>query len=135
MLPVYVAGISGLTLILQTIIRTLSKSSGRLEGASVISSEFQTLGRSRFRQILDNLGGGTIFAYKFIQLLSILGLLGISTAQLALQNAASAASRDILGTAEVVQFAQCALYVGRRDARRFADAKCRYRVILRSSLR
>ncbi|KAI1790062.1 P-loop containing nucleoside triphosphate hydrolase protein [Ganoderma leucocontextum] len=109
LLPVYVAAISVLTLFLQTIIDAFSKN-GLSQGASV-SAESQTLGRPRFRQILENLGGGTIFAYKLVQLLAILGLLGISSAQLALQNAASdAASHNLLATTQVIQFAQCALY-------------------------
>ena len=134
LLPVYVAGISGLTLLLQTIVYALSKS-GRFEGTSV-SAESQTLdlGRPRFRQMLDSLGGSTIFAYKFVQLLSILGLLGISAARLALQNAASPASYDFLGTAVVVQFAQCALYVSHRETCRVVDTKHRFRLTSRLSL-
>ena len=134
LLPVYVAGISGLTLLLQTILYTLSKS-GRFEGTSVsVESQTLGLGRRRFRQILDGLGGGTIFAYKLIQLLSILGLLGISAARSALQNASSPASYDFLGTAEVIRFAQCALYVSHRETCRVVHTKCRFRLTSQSSL-
>ena len=115
LLPVYVAGVSGLTLSLQAIVDTLSKNGrSELEGAPA-SVQSRTLGRPRFRQILDNLGGGTIFAYKLVQLLSILCLFGISAAQLALQSAASVASHDVFGTIEIVQITQCALYVSHRD--------------------
>ncbi len=114
LLPVYVGVISGLMFFLQAVANAFSKGS-LAEGAS-LSAESQSPGPRRFRHVLENLGGGTIFAYKAVQLLMILGLLGISSVQLTLQNAASNVSNEVLGTTQVVQFAQCALYVSHHDS-------------------
>ncbi|KAM5539757.1 hypothetical protein V8D89_006570 [Ganoderma adspersum] len=108
LLPVYVAAFSGLTFFLQAVADAFTKNG--LSEAAPGSADSQIPGRPRFRQILENLGGGTIFAYKSVQLLAVLSLLGISTAQLTLQNAASAVSHNLLGTTQAVQLAQCALY-------------------------
>ena len=113
LLPVYVAGFSGLTFFLQAVADAFTKN-GLSEAVSG-SADSHTPGRPRFRRILENLGGGTIFAYKLVQLLAVLGLLGISMSQLVLQNAASV-SHNLLGTAQTVQVAQCALYVSRYES-------------------
>ncbi|KAM5539771.1 hypothetical protein V8D89_006584 [Ganoderma adspersum] len=108
LLPVYVAAVSGATLFLQSIVDTLHKK-GLSEGDSVDSAGSHTQRRQFLRQSVGNLGGGTIFAYKLIQLLAILGLFGISLAELILQIRDNA-SHDLLGTAQVVLIAQCAIY-------------------------
>ena len=120
LLPVYSAAVSGATLCLQSFVDALHKK-GLSEDVSV--SAGSNTPRGRFLQkSVKNLGGGTIFAYKLFQLLVILGLLGISLAELTLQNRDNA-SHDLLGTAQVGLIAQCAVYVSyHHDSLRAAEA-------------
>ena len=80
------------------------------DGTSDLFPQPESQRRSLFRQSIDNLGGRTVFAFKFAQFLAILGLLGISSTQLALQNQ-DIASRDFFGSTQIVQVVQCVLYV------------------------
>ena len=108
LLPVYVAAVSGVTLCLQSFVDALHKK-GLSEDVPI--SAGSNIPRGRFLQkSVENLGGGTIFAYKLVQLLAILGLLGISLAELILENWENA-SHNLLGTGQVVLIAQCAIYV------------------------
>ena len=133
LLPVYVAAVSGVTLCLQSFVDALHKK-GLSEDVPI--SAGSNIPRGRFLQkSVENLGGGTIFAYKLVQLLVILGLLGISLAELILQNWDNA-SRDLLGTAQVVLIAQCAVYVSYdHDSLRAAEADRRCRPTSRSLAR
>ncbi|PIL29334.1 ATP-binding cassette transporter [Ganoderma sinense ZZ0214-1] len=109
LLPIYVAAFSGLAFSLQAV-ADAGKNKALSQRASV-SADSQTPGGPRLRQILENLGGGTIFAYKLVQLLAILGLLGISSAQLVLRHAASAVLyEEVVAPIQAAQIAQCALY-------------------------
>ncbi|PIL29335.1 ATP-binding cassette transporter [Ganoderma sinense ZZ0214-1] len=110
LLPVYVAAFSAVTLSLQSIADAFRKK-GPSEDVTVCAGS-QTPRREFLRQALENLGGGTIFAYKLVQLLAVLGLFGISLDQLILQNWDDAASHGLLGavSAQVVEIAPCVVY-------------------------
>ncbi|PIL29356.1 ATP-binding cassette transporter [Ganoderma sinense ZZ0214-1] len=101
--PVYVAAISGVTLLVQTVIHAFRKA-GHSEG-----TELQNPTPASFPQTLESLGGATIFVFKLVQLLAVLGLLGTSLAQLILSNW-DVVSFNVLGPIQVVRIAQCALY-------------------------
>ena len=88
---------------MQSVVDTLPNAS-RSEGAAS-----QIPRRASFRRAVEDLGGGTIFAFKLVQLLAILGLLGTSLAQLILGTRVAVAY-NLLKPTEVVQIAQCALY-------------------------
>ncbi|EJF59658.1 P-loop containing nucleoside triphosphate hydrolase protein [Dichomitus squalens LYAD-421 SS1] len=107
LLPVYAAGVSGLLLLAQSASEVIRNNG--LPAEDTPQSEPET--RSCFRRALENVGGGTIFAFKLAQLLGILGLFGVSLAQLALQNRETA-SHNLLASShwQIVQAAQCVLY-------------------------
>ena len=87
--------------------------------------------RSLLQRSVDNLGGRTIFAFKFSQLLAILGLLSISLAQLVFQHR-DTTSRDFFGSTQIVQIVQCVLYVsGSRPMNTMRTEELYRRILLR----
>lgn len=110
LLSVYAAGISALIILVQSVIEASPGGGRPSNDTSDLYPHSESQRRPLFRRSIDNPGGRTIFAFKFTQLLAILGLLGISLTQLVLQNQ-DAASRDYFGSIEIVQVTQCLLYV------------------------
>ena len=88
---------------MQSVVDTF-RNAGRSEGAAS-----QIPRRASFRRAVEDLGGGTIFAFKLVQLLAVLGLLGTSLGQLILGNRVAVAYH-LLKPTEVAQIAHCALY-------------------------
>ena len=110
LLPAYAAGLSVLMILVQFVSSAMRHQRLPADDTSDLLPQTISRRRSVFARSVDNLGGRIVFAFKFAQLLSILGLLGISLAQLVLQPR-DTTSRDFFGSTHIVQAAQCVLYV------------------------
>ena len=107
MYPAYGAGFS-LLVLLANVLRDRSKtqkSSGEFQSETLVSPDnAQSFSSTRHR--VEAIGGLAIFAYRVLQLLGILSLLGISMAQFVLD-----VSRDSLAVPRTLQAIQVAIYV------------------------
>ncbi|KAI0746563.1 P-loop containing nucleoside triphosphate hydrolase protein [Daedaleopsis nitida] len=112
LIPAYIADASALLLLVQYVSRRVSKRKSSGDGSAEEAEESRDAAGSRpyFRQRLDDVGGMTIFLFRLVQLLAVLGLLGISVAQLLL-NTLETAYKHLFDAANVVQIVQCVLYV------------------------
>ena len=98
--PCYAAALSALLLLWQCI---AGKSGKGIADAHPRQSE------SRFRRKIHEAGGGTIFAFRLVQVLAVFALLGMSIAQLVMP--LQMEKRHSPSASVTVQIAQCALYV------------------------
>ncbi|KAI0717852.1 P-loop containing nucleoside triphosphate hydrolase protein [Cerioporus squamosus] len=102
-LPAYVAGLSALTLLAQSLIeltKSSTKSSDRTDLATATSRP------TFFRRTLNEVGGATILTFRVVQLLEILALLGISIAEFVLRTVPT----EVLSDPRTVQVVQIAFY-------------------------
>ena len=108
MYPAYGAGFS-LLVLLANVLRDrfkTQKSSGEFQSETLVSPD-NAQPFSSTRRRVEAIGGLIIFAYRVLQLLGILSLLGISIAQFVLDNV----SRDSLAVPRTLQAIQVAIYV------------------------
>ena len=130
-LPAYAAGLSVLMILAQFMSSAIRHQRLPADDTSNLLPQTISRRRSFVARSVDNLGGRTIFAFKFAQLLSILGLLGISLAQLVLQHR-DTTSRDFFGSTQIVQVVQCVLYVsGSRSMNTMRTKELYRRILLR----
>ncbi|KAI0711801.1 P-loop containing nucleoside triphosphate hydrolase protein [Cerioporus squamosus] len=98
--PVYVAGLSALSLIVQS---AVGKSSTQSDVAELRTA---TSRPSYVSEMLKEVGGATIFTFRVAQLLGILALLGISVAEFVLRTATT----EVVSDPRIFQVIQIALY-------------------------
>ena len=105
--PAYGAGFS-LLVLLANVLRDrfkTQKSSGEFQSETLVSPD-NAQSFSSTRRRVEAIGGLAIFAYRVLQLLGILSLLGISIAQFVLD-----VCRDSLAVPRTLQAIQVAIYV------------------------